>query len=189
MVNTAAANPTIPETQQPDTPAVADSSENPLPDLDYVVPNPEEHLKLLVAMRKACGWEAGMVPTWFIQQADGTRVMSIFYLPGTTTPIGMGAVELQDFDQADKDVADIDSKRGCVVSLFLYKQYRGKGYLGKILSICEEIARGKGLKVLTIYGLAKAGGYEKFGYKTFKMAVRNYGGENNWETRYLEMVL
>lgn len=115
--------------------------------------------------------------------------MSIFYLPGTATPIGMGGVELKDFDRADKDVADIDSKRGCIVSLFLYKQYRGKGYLGKILSICEEIAREKGLKVLTIYGLAKAGGYEKFGYKTFKVAVRNYGGENNWETRYLEKVL
>ncbi|KAF9126407.1 hypothetical protein BG015_004702 [Linnemannia schmuckeri] len=200
MVNTvtAANPPPTSETQQPDLPAVIDSSEKPvsvvaktapLPDLDYVVPNREEHQKLLVAMRKACGWDAGMVPTWFIQQAEGTRFMAIFYLPGTTTPIGMGGVELQDFDQADKDVADMDSKRGCIVSLFLYKQYRGKGYLGKILSICEDIAREKGLRVLTIYGLAKAGGYEKFGYRTFKMAMRNYGGENNWETRYLEKIL
>src|SRR5690242_19500030 len=115
--------------------------------------------------------------------------MSIFYLPGTATHIGMFVVELKDFAQYDKDVADIDSKLGCIVTIFHYKQYRGKGYLGKILSICEEIAREKGLKVLTIYGLAKAGGYEKFGYKTFKVAVKNYGGENNWETRYLEKVL
>ncbi|KAG0271933.1 hypothetical protein BGZ96_005560, partial [Linnemannia gamsii] len=168
---------TTPKTQ-PDLSAVIHSSEKPLsvfeatslPDLEYVVPNAEEHQKLLVAMRKACGWDAGMVPTWFKQQAEGTRFMSIFYLPNTTTPIGMGGVELQDFDQNDKDVADMDSKRGCVVSLFLYKQYRGKGYLGKILAICEEIAKERGVEVLTLYGLEKAGGYEKFGYKTFKMA-------------------
>ncbi|KAK3842173.1 MAG: hypothetical protein J3R72DRAFT_443868 [Linnemannia gamsii] len=171
--------------------AVDGTSEKPvLPELDYIVPNPEEHQKLLVAMRKACGWDAGMVPTWFKQQADGHRYMAVFYLPNTTTPIGMGGVELQDFDRQDKDVADLETGRGCIVSLFLYKQYRGKGYLGKILSICEEIAREQGkLKVLTIYGLSKAGGYKKFGYTTFKVGIRNYGGANDWETQYLEKVL
>ncbi|KAF9931118.1 hypothetical protein FBU30_010738 [Linnemannia zychae] len=160
-----------------------------LPELDYLVPNPEEHQKLIVTMRKKCGWDAGKVPIWFQQQAEGIRFMSVFYLPGTTTPIGMGGVELEDFDGQDKDVADIENGRGCVVSLFLYKQYRGKGYLGRMLATCEEIARTKGLKVLTIYGLSKAGGYEKFGYRTFKIAARNYGGDNNWETRYLEKIL
>ncbi|KAG0358766.1 hypothetical protein BGX24_005915 [Mortierella sp. AD032] len=147
--------------------AVDGTSEKPvLPDLDYIV------------------------PTWFKQQAEGHRFMAVFYLPNTTTPVGMGGVELQDFDRQDKDVADLETGRGCIVSLFLYKQYRGKGYLGKILSICEEIAREQGkLKVLTIYGLSKAGGYKKFGYTTFKVGIRNYGGANDWETQYLEKVL
>ncbi|KAF9405063.1 hypothetical protein BGZ94_003781, partial [Podila epigama] len=101
--------------------------------------------------------------------------MGIFYLPGTSTAVGMGGIELKDFAHEDKDVADIETKRGCVVSLFVYKKYRGKGYLGRILSICEQMARDKGLKVLTIYGLSKAGGYEKFGYQTFKVEKRNYG--------------
>ncbi|KAF8979010.1 hypothetical protein BGZ46_005916 [Entomortierella lignicola] len=156
------------------------------PPLDYVVPNAQDHQKLLVAMRKACGWDAGNVPRWFVQQDEGTRFMAIFYLPGTDTPVGMGGVELKDFDHQDKDVADIETKRGCVVSLFLYKMYRGKGYLGRMLEICEEIGRSKGLKTLTLYGMEKAGGYEKFGYKTFKIENRNYGGNNNWETRFLE---
>ncbi|KAG0313942.1 hypothetical protein BG000_005708, partial [Podila horticola] len=133
-------------------------SPHPHPALDYVIPNEEEHKPLLLAMRKACGWDSWSVPTWFVQQAEGTRVMAIFYLPGTKTPVGMGGVELEDFSNHDKDVADPETKRGCVVSLFVYKQYRGKGYLGRILHICEEIARNKGLAVLTIYGLEKGGG-------------------------------
>ncbi|KAG0351107.1 hypothetical protein BG005_009405 [Podila minutissima] len=175
------------DTEASDIQAMAPVSPIPLtyPALDYVIPNEEEHKTLLLAMRKACGWDSWSVPTWFVQQAEGTRVMAIFYLPGTKTPVGMGGIELEDFAHHDKDVADLDTKRGCVVSLFVYKQYRGKGYLGQILHICEEIARNKGLAVLTIYGLAKAGGYEKFGYRTFKVEKRNYGGENNWETRFL----
>ena len=83
--------------------------------------------------------------------------MAVFYLPGTNTPVGMGGIELEDFAHHDKDVADLETKRGCVVSLFVYKQYRGQGYLGQILHICEEIARNKGLAVLTIYGLDRGG--------------------------------
>ncbi|KAI7820668.1 hypothetical protein BC939DRAFT_478781 [Gamsiella multidivaricata] len=157
----------------------------PHPALDYVIPNAEEHQTLLKAMRKACGWDVANVPKWFVQQAEGTRVMCIFYVPGTNTAVGMGGVEMKDFDRQDKDVADLETKRGCVVSLFLYKNYRGKGYLGRMLEVLEDIARQKELETLTIYGLSKAGGYEKFGYKTFKIEPRNYGGENNWETRFL----
>ncbi|KAF9194993.1 hypothetical protein BGZ51_005957 [Haplosporangium sp. Z 767] len=101
----------------------------------------------------------------------------------------MGGIEFQDFEHNDKDVADMESKRGCVVSLFLYKQYRGQGYLGTILKCCEEMGRSKDLKVMTIYGLQKAGGYEKFGYRTFKMEERGYGGDNRWMTRFLEKSL
>ncbi|KAG0093873.1 hypothetical protein BGZ93_006081 [Podila epicladia] len=175
------------DTETSDIQAMAPVSPSPptYPALDYVIPNEEEHKTLLLAMRKACGWDSWFVPSWFVQQAEGTRVMAIFYLPGTKTPVGMGGIELEDFTHHDKDVADLDTKRGCIVSLFVYKQYRGKGYLGQILHICEEIARNKGLAVLTIYGLAKAGGYEKFGYQTFKVENRNYGGDNDWETRFL----
>ncbi|KAF9283505.1 hypothetical protein BGZ68_005325 [Mortierella alpina] len=154
---------------------------SPHPPLDYVVPNAEEHQPLLKKMRKACGWDAGM--------DEGNRVMAIFYLPGTKTAIGMGGIELMDFELNDKDVADVESKRGCIVSLFLYKQYRGQGYLGTIIECCEEIARSKGLNVLTVYGLEKAQGYEKFGYKTFKMEERVYSGVNRWMTRFLEKSL
>ncbi|KAI1319831.1 hypothetical protein EDD11_002825 [Mortierella claussenii] len=164
-------------------------SVSPHPALDYVIPNADEHRDLLRAMRKACGWDVANVPKWFIQQEEGTRIMAVFYLPGTKTPVGMGGVELVDFDHRDKDVADQGTKRGCIVSLFLYKQFRGKGYLRRVLEICEELGRIKGLEVLTIYGLAKAGGYEKFGYKTFKIENRNYGGDNNWETRFLQKEL
>ncbi|KAG0207560.1 hypothetical protein BGX28_001223 [Mortierella sp. GBA30] len=129
------------------------------------------------------------VPTWFKQQEEGTRTMVVFYLPGTKTAVGMGGIEFVDFEHQDKDVADVESKRGCVVSLFLYKQYRGQGYLGKILECCEEIARDKGLEVMTIYGLEKAGGYEKFGYKTFKMEERVYSNIHHWMTRFLEKSL
>ncbi|KAG0316306.1 hypothetical protein BGZ99_006956 [Dissophora globulifera] len=160
------------------------------PLLDYVVPNVDEHQDLLRAMRKACGWGLADVPQWFVQQSEGTRIMVVFYQHGTKTPAGMGAVELIDFDHGDKDVADLDSKRGSIVSLFLYKKFRGKGYLGRILLILEEIAREeKGLEIVTLYGLSLAGGYEKFGYKTFKMQKRNYGGNNNWDTRYLQKSL
>jgi len=34
---------------------------SPHPDLDYMTPNVGEHKKLLVAMRKACGWDAWSV--------------------------------------------------------------------------------------------------------------------------------
>ncbi|KAG0267093.1 hypothetical protein BG011_009165 [Mortierella polycephala] len=169
-----------------------DSSQTPAsshPALDYVISNAEEHQKLVVHMRKACGWDKGMVPTWFIQQDEGTRIMAVFYLPGTKTAVGMGGIEFQDFEHSDKDVADIESKRGCVVSLFLYKQYRGQGYLGTVLKCCEEMGRSKGLEVMTIYGLEKAGGYERFGYRTFKMEERSYGGDNRWMTRFLEKPL
>lgn len=115
--------------------------------------------------------------------------MSVFFLPGTTTPVGMGGVEYQDFEHQDKDVADPETQRGCVVSLFIYKEYRGRGYLGKILEILEEMARQKGLKTLTLYGLSKALGYEKFGYKSFKVTDRNYGGNNNWNTTFLAKAL
>ncbi|KAF9969520.1 hypothetical protein BGZ65_011861 [Modicella reniformis] len=101
----------------------------------------------------------------------------------------MGGIEMQDFDHDDKDVADAATKRGCVVSLFLYKKYRRKGYLGIMLETCEEIARQKGLETVTIYGLSKAGGFEKFGYKTFKIEKRNYGGNVYRETRFLEKAL
>ncbi|CAO3564763.1 unnamed protein product [Mortierella alpina] len=170
----------------PDASAEATS---PHPALDYVIPNAEEHQTLLKKMRKSCGWDAGMVPTWFVQQDEGTRVMAIFYLPGTKTAVGMGGIELVDFELKDKDVADVESRRGCIVSLFLHKQYRGQGYLGTIIACCEEMARSKGLEVLTLYGLEKAQGYEKFGYKTFKMEERVYSGVNRWMTRFLEKSL
>ncbi|KAI8602182.1 hypothetical protein EDD21DRAFT_372591 [Dissophora ornata] len=159
---------------------------SPHPPLDYVIPNAEEHGALLKAMRKACGWDTAKVPTWFIQQEEGTRIMAIFYLPGTNTAVGMGGVEFLDFDHGDKDVADKETKRGCVVSLFLYKKFRGQGYLGRILDVCEELGRKSGLETLTLYGLSKAAGYEKFGYKTFKVEKRNYGGDQNLDTRFLQ---
>ncbi|GJJ76700.1 hypothetical protein EMPS_09059 [Entomortierella parvispora] len=163
---------------------------SPHPDLDYITPNVEEHKKLLVTMRKACGWDAGSVPKWFVQQDEGQRFMSIFFLPGTTTPVGMGGFECQDFDHQDKDVADPETHRGCVVSLFIYKQYRGRGYLGKILEIVEEMARQKGLKTMTLYGLDKALGYEKFGYKVFKVEDRSYGRDHGfYKTTFLEKPL
>ncbi|KAG0045862.1 hypothetical protein BGZ83_008926, partial [Gryganskiella cystojenkinii] len=155
---------------------------SPHPDLDYVIPNVDDHKKLLLAMRKACGWDSWSVPKWFVQQDEGKRFMTVFYLPGTTTPVGMGGIEYEDFEHQDKDVADPETKRGCVVSLFIYKQYRGQGYLGKILEILEEMSREKGLVTLTLYGLEKAPGYQKFGYKILKVADRNYGGDNNWKT-------
>ncbi|KAF9581604.1 hypothetical protein BGW38_001326 [Lunasporangiospora selenospora] len=140
-------------------------------------------------MRKACGWDAGMVPTWFVQQKEKTRIMAIFYLPGSTTPVGMGGIELVDFTNGDKSIADIDEKRGCVVSLFLYKKFRGRGYLPTLLSVCEELAHNMGLEELTIFGMSKAHGYEKFGFHSFKVETRNYGGSNNWETRFLKKSL
>ncbi|KAF9362455.1 hypothetical protein BGX34_006160 [Mortierella sp. NVP85] len=176
----------------------ADSRSNPMhsqelvssyPPLDYVIPNAEDHQELMVKMRKACGWDKGLVPLWFEQQKEGSRVMALFYLPDTTTAVGMGGVEMQDFEHGDKDVADPLTKRGCVVSLFLYKKYRGKSYLGRMLEICEEIARQKELKTLTIYGLSKARGYEKFGYQTFKMEDREYSGNNIKNTRFLQKTL
>ncbi|KAF9430162.1 hypothetical protein BGZ76_000947 [Entomortierella beljakovae] len=181
------ANSTITDSQESniDIP----SQEQTYPPLDYKVPNAQEHQALVVAMRKACGWDAGNVPMWFVQQAEGTRFMMIFYLPGTDTPVGMGGVELMDFNHHDKDVADIDSKRGCIVSLFLYKQFRKKSYLGRMLQVCEEIGRDNGLETLTLYGLSLAWKYEKFGYKTFKVEKRNYGGDQNWETRFLQKSL
>lgn len=136
-----------------------------------------------------CSNNSPQVPTWFKQQEEGTRIMAIFYLPGTTTAVGMGGVEMEDFDQGDKDVADQLTKRGCVVSLFVYKKYRGKGYLGRILETIEGIARQKGLTTLTLYGLSKSGGFEKFGYETFKIEKRNYGGDTFRETRFLQKTL
>ncbi|KAG0238191.1 hypothetical protein B0O80DRAFT_47331 [Mortierella sp. GBAus27b] len=170
-----------------------DSSQEPVtssyPPLDYVIPNAQDHQALVVAMRKACGWDKGMVPTWFKEQDKGIRVMAIFYLPGTTTAVGMGGVEMHDTTGGDKSVADPLTKRGCVVSLFVYKKYRGKGYLGRILEVLEEVARQQGLKTLTVYGLSKAGGYEKFGFKTYKMEQRGYGGDVKMDTRFLEKTL
>jgi hypothetical protein len=51
-----------------------------LPDLDYIVPNPEEHQKLLVAMRKACGWDAGMVRITIISLVISLYLDIIFLL-------------------------------------------------------------------------------------------------------------
>ncbi|KAF9895709.1 hypothetical protein BX616_009002, partial [Lobosporangium transversale] len=116
---------------------------------------------------------------------EGTRIMAIFYLPETKTPVGMGGIELKDFEFGDKDVADPENLRGCIVSLFLYKKFRRQGYLGRMIQICEELGRQRGLKALTLYGLSKAQGFEKFGYKTFKIEPRNYGGDTFRETRFL----
>ncbi|KAG0244431.1 hypothetical protein BGW41_007723 [Actinomortierella wolfii] len=174
--------------QKNDTEKVTLSEKSP-PALDHIVPNVDEHKALLRHMRKKCGWDASQVPLWFEQQAEGKRFMVIFYLPNTQTPVGMGGVELEDFAEHDKQVADLEEKRGCVVSLFLYKEYRGQGYLGRMLMVCEEIAKANGLKELTIYGLSKAGGYAKFGYEVFKVEDRNYGRHGFMKTTFLKKKL
>ncbi|KAF9163318.1 hypothetical protein DFQ26_002711 [Actinomortierella ambigua] len=166
-----------------EAPAVTESS---LPNLDYFVPNVDDHKALIRHMRKKCGWDATKVPLWFEQQIEGRRFMVVFCLPGSQTPIGMGGVELEDFAQQDKQVADPEEKRGCVVSLFLYRDHRGQGYLGRMLRICEEIGRAKGLKELTLYGLSKAGGYVRFGYEVFKVEDRHYGRDGVMKTTFLK---
>ena len=60
-----------------------------------------------------------LVPIELVQQVGGTRVMAIFYLPGTNTGVGVGGIVVVDFDLEDTDVAVGESKRGCVVSLFI----------------------------------------------------------------------
>ncbi|KAF9977618.1 hypothetical protein BGZ73_005472 [Actinomortierella ambigua] len=156
------------------------------PKLDYFVPNDVDHKALIRHMRKKCGWDASQVPLWFEQQAEGGRFMVVFCLPGSSTPVGMGGVELEDFAGNDKQLADPGEKRGCIVSLFLYKDYRGRGYLGPMLQICEEIGKAKGLEELTIYGLSKAGGYTRFGYEVFKVEDRDYGRSGILKTTFLK---
>ncbi|KAG8903952.1 hypothetical protein FRB99_002475 [Tulasnella sp. 403] len=152
----------------------------------HVNPPSQEDIDNIRAQRIVCGWKVEYIPTWIKEIQAGERLMWFIHLPRTSPAekpdeeaIGMVSLHLN--DPQDATLANLrrdpPGDRVEVSALFIYPQYRRKGYGEAAILMMEEIARGLGAKVSTM-NTAAAGEnmakYGRLGYREYKEKELRY---------------